>query len=141
MPINMIKLAFKIGCALALLYILIVIGFEAGLRILQPTWNGTLVLTTTDQSGDKRERVISGLYYQKTLYIRANHWPREWYYEALEQPKVMIDRGGGAKAYTAVPVSGEEEKRVNAKNGIPFKFRFLTGFPRLKLLRLDPVHG
>ena len=139
MQISKAKLVTVTACAVVLLYVLIVIGFEIGLRVLQPTWKGTLVLTTTDSEGRQFERVISGLRYDNALYIRANHWPREWYYQALGNPEVLIDLGKGAMPYFAVLVTGEEEKRVNARHGILFKWRFLTGFPPLKIMRLDPA--
>ena len=133
------KYSILAGVAALPLYACVVIAFEAGLLYLQPTWKGTLVLTTEDASGTHRQRVISGLLFEDALYIRANHWPREWYYEALETPRVMVDRGEGPVRYLAVPVTGEEEARVNDWHRIRLKWRILTGFPPLKLLRLDPL--
>lgn len=139
MKTNPLKLALVLTASGGMLYGAVVIAFEAGLLFLQPTWQGTLILTTTDEAGNHRERVIAGLRYQGQLYIRANHWPRQWYHEAIAHPAVMVDRGDGPVTYTAVPVAGEEAARVNSRHRIRLRWRILTGFPPLQLLRLDPA--
>ncbi|MEM7099927.1 MAG: hypothetical protein AAF541_16790 [Pseudomonadota bacterium] len=134
-----LKMALYSLLALVGLYIVVVIGFETGLGIWQPTWANTLYITTTDHRGNQNTRVLSGLYMGDDLYVRANHWPRDWYHDAMARPNVNIDRGHGTRQFVAVPVSGEEERRVNAQHGIRLKWRILTGFPPLKIIRLDPT--
>lgn len=121
------------------LYVCVVVLFELGLGVYQPTWKGTVELTTTDDEGVTHQRVLSALYFEGALYVRANHWPRDWYRDALARPQVVVHRKNKQSARLAVPVTGEEEKRVNAKHRILLRWRILTGFPPLRLLRLDPV--
>ena len=141
MRIKLVKLGAVLALSCGLLYAGVVAAFEAGLLMMQPTWKGTLVLTTTDEERNPRERVIVGLYYDGNLYVRANHWPRQWYYEALANPAVLVDRGSGPAPFVAVPVDDAEAAQVNARNGIPLKWRILTGFPPLRLLRLEKAEA
>ena len=119
------------------LYVMVVIGFETGLGLWQPTWKNTLKITTTDHRGRQNTRVLSGLYMGELLYVRANHWPRDWYHDAIARPQVIVDRGQGPQNYLAVPVTGAEERRVNDRHRILRKWRILTGFPPLRILRLE----
>jgi len=129
----------KVASLLFVAYVFVVLLFELGLGVYQPTWKGTVELTTTDDQGVMHQRVLSALYYERALYVRANHWPRDWYKDALARPQVMVNRKNKLSARLAVPVTGEEEQRVNAKHRIPLRWRIVTGFPPLELLRLDPV--
>ena len=118
-------------------YALIVIGFESMIGVLQPAPDGTLVITTADAEGTRNDRVLAKLESGDQLYIAANHWPRAWYEQALENPEVQVALDGKASSYRAVPVSGEEQARVDADNRLPVAFRILTGFPPRRFLRLD----
>ena len=73
------------------------------------------------------------------MYVAANHWPRQWYNRALENPNVGITFQGETTQYTAAPISGTEHDKVNSEHALPFVFRMLTGFPPRYLLRLDPA--
>jgi hypothetical protein len=72
------------------------------------------------------------------LYVAANHWPRAWYQQALENPKVEATIAGEKKAYLAVPVTGAEQDRMGVDHDNGVIFRILTGFPPRYFLRLDP---
>ena len=128
----------KLPLIVLLAYVGVVVAFESALGYLQPTSEGTIVITTTDRDGESRDRVLARLESQGQLYVARNHWPRAWYDRALEQPQVEITVDGERRAYLAVPVSGAEHARVDAENSLGLVFRILTGFPTRYILRLDP---
>ena len=70
--------------------------------------------------------------------MAANHWPRAWYKQALENPSVQVAVDGEKRAYLAVPATDEEHDRVNSENSTGMVFRMLTGFPPRYFVRLDP---
>lgn len=131
------KILKIVGIAL-LVYIGIVVVFESLLGILQPTPEATVTITTFDASGEPHDRVVSRLESDGQLYVAANHWPRAWYGQALENPKVEVTTEGETRTYTAVPVTGAEYARIDAEHGLPLAFRILTGFPPREILRLEP---
>ena len=120
------------------LYVGLVVAFESMIGILQPQSESTLVIATTDESGDVDERVLAHLESQGDVYVAANHWPRDWYDQALENPNVLVTIDGETGPYLAIPASDEEHERVNAENPHGFLFRFVTGFPPRYFLRLEP---
>ena len=61
------------------IYAALVALFETWLGYSQPMAGNTIVITTTDDDGAKKDRVVSGLDDNGTLYVAANHWPRAWY--------------------------------------------------------------
>ncbi len=128
----------KLPLIVLLAYVGVVVAFESALGYLQPTSEGTIVITTTDREGESRDRVLASLESQGQLYVARNHWPRAWYDRALEQPQVEITVDGERRAYLAVPVSGPEHDRVDAEHSLGLVFRILTGFPTRHILRLDP---
>ena len=128
----------KLPLIVLLAYVGVVVAFESALGYLQPTSEGTIVITTTDREGESRDRVLASLESQGQLYVARNHWPRAWYDRALEQPQVEITGDGERRAYLAVPVSGAEHDRIDAENSLGLVFRILTGFPTRHILRLDP---
>ena len=130
--------AIKVIVILFLGYVGIVIAFESLIGVLQPASDTTLVITTFDEDGKAHERVLSRLESDEQLYVAANHWPRAWYDRALENPDLQVTLEGETKNYRAVPVSGQEQDRVNTENSLPFAFRLVTGFPPRYFLRLDP---
>ena len=99
---------------------------------------GTIVITTTDADGESHERVLSPIDDEGRLFVAANHWPRDWYEQALENPEVLVTIDGETGPYLAVPATDEEHERVNAENPHSFWFRFVTGFPPRYFLRLEP---
>ena len=128
----------KILVIVLLVYVGIVVLFESSLGYFQPERATTLRITTQDDSGNARERVVARLETDGKLYIAANHWPRRWYREVLAHPDVKVAQGGKTQAYVAVPVAGDEADRVYAEHPLGPVIRILTGFPPRRLVRLDP---
>ncbi len=122
-------------------YVAIVVAFESLIGVFQPASDSTLVITTTDEAGNSNDRVLSRLQSDGQLYVAANHWPRAWYNQALENPDVEIALDGEKTPRLAVPVTDDEHSRVNSDNSLPLVFRFLTGFPPRYFLRLDTPPG
>jgi len=116
----------------------IVVAFESMIGIFQPESQNTLVITTTDEDGNANDRVLAAVESKGQLFVSANHWPRAWYHEALENPNVQVTVGGKKGSYLAVPATDEEHARVNGENPHGIAFRILTGFPPRYFLRLDP---
>lgn len=129
----------KILSIVGLAYIGLVVAFESLIGYFQPENQGTLVITTTDRSGETSDRVLSRLESQGRLYVAANHWPRAWYYRVLEHPQVAVTVDGERRPFVAVPVSGDEHQRLDAEHPLGPVVRFLTGFPPRRFLRLDPA--
>jgi hypothetical protein len=133
--------AAKTIVILVLVYVGIVVAFESMIGYLQPANDGTLVITTTDQDGNSNDRVLARLESDGKLYVAANHWPRAWYRQALENPDVEVAldvEGVEKRAYRAVPVGGDEHARVEGEHSASIGFRILTGFPPRYFIRLDP---
>jgi len=131
--------ALKILLILLAVYVGIVVVFESLLGYYQPAGASTLVITTTDDAGVSKGRVVSRLESNDQLYVAANHWPRAWYRQALANPEVQVTDDGATKDYIAVPVTGAEHDQVYADNPLTLVFRILTGFPPRYFVRLDPV--
>ena len=129
--------AAKLLAILVGVYVGIVVAFESLIGFFQPTAENTLVITTNASDGSTSERVVSRLESGGKLYVAANHWPRAWYDQALENPEVEIVFAGERTQHVAVPVTGEEHDRVDRDNGLGIVFRILTGFPPRHFLRLD----
>ncbi len=128
----------KVLAALFLAYIGIVVVFESLLGYYQPADPSSIVITTTDEDGNTSDRVLSRLETDGQLHVAANHWPRAWYKQALENPEVQLTMDGEKAAYLAVPVTDEEHDRVNAEKPLGIVIRVLTGFPSRYFVRLDP---
>jgi len=128
----------KIVVILLFVYVGIVVIFESLLGYFQPANQSTLVITTMDENGTSSDRVVARLESNGQLYVAANHWPRAWYHRALQNPNVAITFNGVKDSYIAIPVTGEEQERVNADNKLGMIFRMLTGFPPRYFLRLEP---
>jgi hypothetical protein len=129
----------KIAAIVLAVYVLIVVAFESLIGYFQPAGGNTIVLTTVDDDGTTKDRVVSRLDSGGQLYVAANHWPRAWYEHVLEHPELQVTANGEKKGYHAVPVTGEEFDRVNAEHPLGPMVRFLTGYPPRRLVRLDPV--
>ena len=132
------KLITKIVGILVLVYVGIVVAFESLLGYFQPAGETTLVITTMDEDRNTNDRVLSRLDSNDKLYVAANHWPRAWYNQVLENPEVQITLDGETAAYLAVPASDEEHDRLTSEHGHGMVFRILTGFPPRYFVRLDP---
>lgn len=130
--------AVKIIGILLAVYVLVVVVFESLLGYYQPANQATLVINTTNESGESNDRVLAKITHDDTLYVAANHWPRAWYRQALANPNVSITIAEETADYVAVPVSEDEHQRVDGANALGMGFRILTGFPPRYFLRLDP---
>jgi hypothetical protein len=130
--------ALKIVAIVLLVYAGIVTAFESMIGFMQPTPDSTLPITTLDGSGSPHDRVVSRVDSGGKLYVSANHWPRAWYRRALANPEVSVTIDGQKTDYRAVPVDGEEAARIDAEHPHPAWFRFVTGYPPRKFVRLDP---
>ena len=121
-------------------YVLLVGAFETWLGISQPENNQTITITTTNDAGEKHDRVVSRIYYEGALYVAANHWPRAWWRHTLKNPRVEVTNQDITSPYTAVEVypAGEEHAAVDSSNPLPLFFKILTGFPPRYFIRLDP---
>ena len=128
----------KLIAILFLVYVGIVVVFESLLGYFQPANPSSIVITTTDEDGNTNDRVVSRLESDGRLYVAANHWPRAWYNQALENPQVEVTMDGEKAAYLAVPVSDEEHDHVNTERPLGIVTRILTGFPPRYFVRLDP---
>lgn len=127
----------KIAIGLVIAYASVVILFESLLGYYQPQSDGTLTISTTNTAGEQADRVLSRITVNDRLYVAANHWPRAWYRQTLENPDVMITIDGERAAYRAVAVHDKEHETVNSSSPLPLSFRILTGFPPRYFIRLD----
>ena len=125
--------------ALFLVYVGYVAYFEANLAYRQPQGRTSLVIATFNND-DRHERVLRLEQIDGNNYIAANHWPRAWYRQALSNPAVEVKMPGSEQfePYTAVPLEGAELERISDIYSFGFDFRFRTGFPPRRFLRLDP---
>jgi len=129
-------------------YVGVVVGFEAYLGLAQPSfnadfvkdWDAPVVITTIGSDDSTQDRFVVPMRSEGHLYISANHWPRSWYRRAVENPNVQITSEGETKNYLAVPVpaASEEHRRLERKHPHPAWFRFLTGYPPRRFVRLEP---
>lgn len=131
--------AIKIIVVIALVYVGIVVVFESLLGYFQPEAGDTLVITTFDGSGNSAERVLSTLEHDGNLYVAANHWPRAWYHQALENPQVEITRGDETRDYRVVTIDEAEFQRVHNANPVGPVARFLMGYAPRRIVRLEPA--
>ena len=127
----------KIAIGIVIAYASVVALFESLLGYYQPQSDGTLTITTTDAAGTEADRVLSSIRVKDRLYVAANHWPRAWYRQTLDNPDVMVTVDGERSAYQAVAVGDDEHETVNSASPLPLSFRFLTGFPPRYFIRLD----
>ena len=138
--------ALKWSGIVSAVYVIFVVLFESiFLGMNQPSFEDSdgggipmLVITTTDDSGESRNRMLARFETDGKLYVSAHHWTRGWYKEARKNPNVRIEIYGMVADYIAVPVAGEEFERVAAEHPLPLPARFLMGFPPPReILRLD----
>ena len=124
-----------------LLYVGLVVLFESLLGFFQPEAGMTQRITTYEVDGDPHTRVVARLESGDSLYVAANHWPRAWYRQVLDVPRMTVEYEGSRQDYRVVPVANDsaEYARVNAEHRLGLVFRFLTGFPPRRLVRLVPA--
>ncbi len=124
---------------LLLLYVGQVVLFEVRLGVNQPENQTTIVIATFDEDNTRHERVVRLVEIDGRAYVAANHWPRAWYHQALENPQIEVEMEDEFEPYVAVPLEGTEEAEVREIYSVGFNFRFRTGFPPRYFLRLDPA--
>lgn len=129
--------AVKVIIILALIYVGIVATFESLLGYFQPEAQNTMVISTFDESWVGSDRVVARIENEGKLYVAVNHWPRAWYNQVLANPVIDITLDGTRTRYVAVQLDGDEYQKVNKSHELGLMFRFLTGFPPRKLMRLD----
>jgi hypothetical protein len=117
-------------------YIAMVTYFEARLGYLQPAGGSSIVIATFNDD-ERHERVVRLTKIDGENYIAAQHWPRAWYYQALDHPDIEVKMSSEFQPYTAVPLSGSELEHVKDVYQMSLGFRFRTGFPPRKFMRLD----
>ena len=127
----------KIAIGIVIAYASVVALFESLLGYYQPQSDGTLTITTTNAAGTEADRVLSSIRVKDRLYVAANHWPRAWYRQTLDNPDVMVTINGERAPYKAVAIRNEEHETVNSASPLPLGFRVLTGFPPRYFIRLD----
>jgi hypothetical protein len=126
--------------ALLLLYVGYVVRFEINLGVNQPQGSTSLVIATFNDDNERHERVLRLEQIEGSNYIAANHWPRSWYNQALDNPHIEVKMPGtdSFEPYTAVSLEGAEEEKIRGIYSFGFEFRFRTGFPPRYFLRLEP---
>ncbi len=123
-----------------LAYVAYVVNFEVQLGVNQPQGSTSLVIATFSDGNERHQRVLRLEQIDGSNYIAANHWPRAWYKQALDNPNVEVKMPGkdSFELYLAVPLEGAEEERIGEIYSFDFEFRFRTGFPPRYFLRLEP---
>ena len=124
---------------LFLAYVASIVWFEVQLGVNQPQGSTSLVIATFNE-GERHERVLRLEQIDGANYIAANHWPRAWYHQALDNPNVEVKMPGedSFEPYLAVPLEGAAEERIAEIYSFDFNFRFRTGFPPRYFIRLEP---
>ena len=123
----------KILVIVALVYVGIVATFESLLGYFQPADAQTMVITTYDSDGQGADRVVARLESNGALYVAANHWPRAWFNDALENDEVDITFDGETQPYRAVLLEGVDHDAVNAQHALPLAFRIPVSYTHLTL--------
>ena len=106
----------KVAIGLVIAYAGIVILFESLLGYYQPQNDGTLTITTTNAAGVQADRVLSRITVGDRLYVAANHWPRAWYRQTLDNPAVTVSIDGKRSDFKAVAVGDEAHATVNSNS-------------------------
>ena len=125
--------------ALSLIYIGWVIEFEMSLGMNQPQGRTSIVIATLNEDNERHERVLSLREVDGNHYIAANHWPRAWYHQALDNPNVEVKMPGEDVflPFLAVPLDGVEETLLSEEYRLSVRSRAQMGFPPRYFLRLD----
>ena len=124
---------------LSLIYIGWVIEFEMSLGMNQPQGRNSIIIATFNDDRERHERVLSLREVDGNNYIAANHWPRAWYRQAIDNPNVEVKMPGEDEflPYLAVPLDGAEDTLLREEYSLSFRSRAQMGFPPRYFLRLD----
>ena len=138
--LNFKTVIYLFGGILFLVYVGWVVNFEVNLGRNQPMGANSIVIATFNSGNERHERVLSVREVNGEDYVAANHWPRAWYRQALENPNVEVKMAGEEAFgnYTAVPLEGEEDELLRERYSLSFRSRAQMGFPPRYFLRLDP---
>lgn len=125
---------------LFLAYVARVVEFEYSLGTNQPMGGNSIVIATFNEDNERHERVLSLREVNGNDYVAANHWPRAWYHQALDNPNVEVKMAGSEEfaPYLAIPLEGEEDALLREEYALSFRARAQMGFPPRYFLRLDP---
>ncbi|MEX0963902.1 MAG: hypothetical protein WDZ52_07685 [Pseudohongiellaceae bacterium] len=125
---------------LFLAYVASIVWFEVQLGINQPQGSTSIVIATFNDDNQRHERVVRLEQIEGQYYVAANHWPRAWFNQAVENPSVEVKMSDADRfePYTAVLLVGAEHERIGEIYTFGFEFRFRTGFPPRYFLRLEP---
>ena len=124
---------------LVLAYVGWVVEFEMSLGINQPQGRTSIVIATFSDDNERHERVLSLREVAGNNYVAANHWPRAWYHQALDNPEVEVKMPGedSFAPFLAIPLEGEEDALLREEYSLNFRSRAQMGFPPRYFLRLD----
>ncbi|GIS68747.1 MAG: hypothetical protein CM1200mP8_3050 [Chloroflexota bacterium] len=75
---------------LFLAYVSWVVNFEVNLGRNQPMGGNSIIIATFNDENERHERVLSLREINGENYVAANHWPRAWYRQALDNPNVEV---------------------------------------------------
>ena len=126
--------------ALFLVYVSWVVNFEVNLGRNQPMGGNSIVIATFNDENERHERVLSLREINGENYVAANHWPRAWYRQALDNPNIEVKMARQEEffPYTAVPLEGAEDDLLREEYSISLRARAQMGIPPRYFLRLDP---
>ena len=119
-------------------YAVLVLLAEVLVWRIQPTMDGGVTITVTPDGDTPIQRNLYGFERDGTLFVSSNHWFRQWYNAALENPRVEVTRDGVTRPFTAEAVHGEEHERLSKEYNMGFVLRLICGFAPSKFLRLEP---
>ncbi|MBM89576.1 MAG: hypothetical protein CMQ41_14490 [Gammaproteobacteria bacterium] len=136
----LVKWSLIVFALVFLAYVAWVVEFEYSLGTNQPMGGNSIVIATYNDVNERHERVLSLRKVNGNDYIAANHWPRAWYHQALDNPNVEVKMAGSEEfeAFLAVPLEGEEDALLREEYALSFRSRAQMGFPPRYFLRLDP---
>ena len=130
---------WRLAAGIALGYVLLVVGLQAFVGLVQFDARTGLTITTTDDAGASSDRKLGRFDLDGAIYVSAHHWPRAWYRAARARPHVEATIEGRRGHYLAVPVEKAAQiERLELAFPLPLWFRFVTGFAPRAFLRLDP---
>ncbi len=127
-------------------YVLLGLSLDAAVGYFQPRDDTTAVLRTFDADGGMHETVLRPRTGDDQLWLVSGQWFRGWYYRALANPDVELQRGDTVAAYRATPVDSPQDMaailHLERERTTAVRYWFgravLTLFAPVKLLRLEP---
>jgi hypothetical protein len=138
--------AIKIALFLIVGYIGLALALGGLIAYLQPQREGTLILRTVDDSGQSRETVLRKIVMENgEHYLWSAKWFRGWYYNALDNPSVVIIIDGSTSEWSVTEVTDEatiDRVVASQREGVnPAAWWFGQStvlFAPIKILKLEP---